>query len=543
MKTLKTVFGLFLILPIFINAQLLDNGQSFTRADTLRGSLRKERNFDVRKYHLNLLVNPDKKYIEGFSNIEFIPQENLKTIQIDLFENLKVDSIIHRGKKLGFKREFNAVFIDFEIPLSKNKRTDITFYYSGNPIIAKRAPWDGGFVFTQDPEGKPWIATACQGLGASAWWPNKDHQSDEPEEGMSIKVAVPNGLMNVSNGRFKGSTDLGNGYTRWDWEVANPINNYNVALNIADYAHFKDEYKGLSLDYYVLKENLEKAKKQFEEVKPMMDCFYEKFGEYPFKEDGYKLVETPHLGMEHQSAVAYGNKYMKGYLGRDVSGSGVGLKTDFIIIHESGHEWFGNSITSEDIADMWIHEGFTTYADAVYLECRFGYEESQKYITGIRNSVANNAPIIGKYGLNNEGSPDMYYKAANMLNNIRHMVNNDTKWWAMLKKYAETYKHSIVTTDIVVAFFEKESGLFLKPVFDQYLKHKDLPILELKQKGKDVLYRWKADVEGFSMPFDVMIDNSERRLKPKTTWQQLNKVLINNVKPIESRFYIKEERL
>lgn len=505
-----------------IHAQLLQDKESYTRGDTLRGSLRTERNFDVRKYRLNIKLDPDKKYIEGYNRIVFVPQQRLTSMQIDLFENMEVDSILYHGKRLPYRREYNAVFIKNDKGFAKNSKDSITFYYSGNPITAKRAPWDGGFDWKTDKNGKPWIATAVQGTGASAWWPNKDHQSDEPENGMTIKVAVPNGLMNVSNGRLTGKKDLGNGYTRWDWKVTNPINNYDVALNIGDYAHFGETYKGLDMDFYVLSYNLEKAKKHFQEVKPMMDCFQEKFGTYPFKEDSYKMVETPHLGMEHQSAVAYGNKYMKGYLGRDLSGTGIGTRWDFIIIHETGHEWFGNSITSSDIADMWIHEGFTTYSEAVYVECRWGYEDGQAYVNGLKQNVRNDKPIIGDYGVNREGSGDMYPKGALMLNTIRHMINDDDKWWQLIKNFSETFKHMIVDTEMVLNFFEQETGLDLEPVFDQYLRHKDIPVLELKREGNGAAYRWIVDVNHFNMPVDASINGETVRLHPTAEWQKLD---------------------
>ncbi|WP_461532841.1 M1 family metallopeptidase [Sinomicrobium sp.] len=520
-------------------AQLLHEKDRYTRGDTLRGSLRTERNFDVRAYHLNITVNPDKHYIYGYNRIVFVPQQKLNTIQIDLFDNLQVDSIVAHGQQLTYRREFNAVFIDYPKGFANNKKDSITFYYSGQPVTAKRAPWDGGFDWKTDNNGNPWIATAVQGLGASAWWPNKDHQSDEPEDGMTIKVAVPNRLMNVSNGRLTGKKDLGNGYTRWDWKVINPINNYDVALNIGDYAHFGENYKGLDMDFYVLSYNLNKAKKHFEEVKLMMDCFQEKFGEYPFKEDSYKLVETAHLGMEHQSAVAYGNRYMEGYLGRDLSGTGIGTKWDYIIVHESGHEWFGNSITAADIADMWIHEGFTSYSESVYVECRWGYEDGQKYINGLSRNVRNDRPIIGDYGVNKEGSGDMYPKGALMLNTIRHIVNDDEAWWKLIKDYSETFKHMIVDTDMVVNFFEHETGIELKPVFDQYLRYKDIPVLELKTENSITSYRWAVDVNNFKMPVDITVKDQEKRLHPTTQWQQLDEALnSDDIKVATDKFFI-----
>jgi len=479
---MKRICFVLLLLMGFLN---VFSQETFTQKDSLRGGLRLERTcFDVLRYDLNIKIDPQQKSIIGFNDITFKIIENTNKIQIDLFENMRIDSIVLNDKKLNYKREFDAVFIDFQKPLNKDSQQKIRFYYSGNPLIAKHAPWDGGFVFDKDSNGKDWIGVAVQGTGASLWFPCKDSQTDEPDNGSSIKVAVPNGLMNVSNGKFIGQEDLKNGYTRWDWEVKNPINNYDITVNIGDYVHFSENYKSLDLDYYVLRENESKARKQFEQVKPMMDCFQSKFGPYPFPEDGYKLVETHYLGMEHQSAVAYGNKYQTGYLGGDLSGTGIGLLFDFIIIHESGHEWFGNSITSKDVADMWIHEGFTCYTESVYLECLYGYEKAQQYINGLKRNIQNDKPIIGQYGVANEGSGDMYYKGALMLNTIRHIVNDDQKWWDMLLKYSQTFRHQIIDTPTVVAFFNQESGLNLTPVFNQYLKHKEIPLLKMKTDSK-----------------------------------------------------------
>lgn len=520
-------------------AQVLSNRSTYTEADTLRGSLRAERNYDALKYHLQLRVDPEKRYISGSNTISFKAEENLPVMQVDLFENMQVDSIIHRGKKLEYDRRYNAVFIDFPQPIAEGTTDSIQFYYSGNPIVARNAPWDGGFVFTEDREGNPWIGVAVQGTGASLWYPNKDHQSDEPEE-VRLDVAVPDGLMNVSNGRFLGEKDLGNGYTQWSWQVTSPINNYNVILNIGNYVHFSDTYKDLDLDYYVLPYNLDKAKQQFKEVKPMMDCFYEKFGEYPFKEDGFKLVETPYLGMEHQSAVAYGNEYMMGYLGNDLSGTGIGLKFDYIIIHEAGHEWFGNSITAADIADMWIHEGFTTYSEAVYVECRWGKEKALEYIQGQRRMISNENPIIGDYGVNTEGSGDMYAKGSNLLNTIRSIYEDDELWWETLKRYTETFKHQIIDTETTEAFFDAATDVDLKPVFDQYLRHSSIPQLQLKEENDYVFYRWEADAQDFEMPVDVIINGEEVRLKPNEEWKRLpfTDLEPKDVEVLDKEFYV-----
>ena len=458
---------------------------------------------------------------------------------------MKIDSIVSNKTSLNYKRDNDAVFITFPAEMKKGSEHTLRFYYSGKPLVARNAPWDGGFVFSKDTDGKHWIGVAVQGTGASLWYPVKDHQTDEPDMGASIKVAVPNGLMNVSNGRFIGSTDLKNGYTRWDWEVKNPINNYTITVNIADYAHIHDNRNGLDLDYYVLRKNEAKARKHFEEVKPMMDCFQSKFGTYPFAEDGYKLVETPYLGMEHQSAVAYGNQYLKGYLGYDNSGTGVGMLFDYITIHETGHEWFGNSITSKDIADMWIHEGFTTYSETVFVECMFGYDKAMQYITGQQMSVGNRKPVIGIFGVNKEGSGDMYYKGSLMLNTLRHIVNDDDKWWAMLLKYSETYKKQVIDTETVVAFFSKETGKDLAPFFDQYLRYPTLPILQLKHDGKKLHYRWETAVDKFNMPVGVTIDGKEMRLNATNEWQSVkaNIKTLNDVQVQKSKFYIATQRL
>jgi aminopeptidase N len=522
------------------SAQLLSNKEGeYTRADSLRGSLRPERsNFDVLKYDLSVKVNPEEKFISGVNKITFKTLKKLPTMQLDLFENMKVDSILFQGKKQKYRREFNAVFITFEKPLKKNKKRTLEFYYSGNPIIAKNPPWDGGFIFAKDKNGKDWVSVAVQGTGASLWYPNKDHLSDEPEEA-EIHIAAPNGLMNVSNGRFLGKEKLDENYTQWNWKVTNPINNYNIILNIGDYVHFSDRYKDLELEYYVLSYNLEKAKKQFEQVKPMMECFYEKIGPYPFPEDSYKLIETPFLGMEHQSGVAYGNQFKNGYLGRDLSRTGVGLKWDFIIIHESGHEWFGNSITAADIADMWIHESFTAYIEAIYIECQWGKNDALTYLKGTRGSVGNQTPIIGDYGVNSEGSGDMYYKGANMLNTIRSVVNNDKIWWESLKNFTAIYKFQQIDTPTVIQFFEKETGKDLKNVFTQYLYHTKLPHLAFKEENEAIYYRWETDLKSFNMPVDLITEGKEFRIKPSNEWKKLEEdYLFSNLKVNERKYYI-----
>lgn len=531
-----------LIISLFILVYQNITAQNFTRRDSLHGGLRFERNcFDVQRYDLNIKIDPDKKSIVGYNDITFKVEEPTKKIQLDLFDNMKVDSIVWNSTKLTYKRDFDAVFVSFPNELAKNTTEKVRFYYSGNPKIAKNAPWDGGFVFKKDSNGKPFIAVAVQGTGASLWYPVKDSQTDEPDLGASIKVAVPNGLMNVSNGRFIKKEAVGDTYTRWDWEVKNPINNYTITVNIADYIHIHDEIENLDLDYYVLRENKDKAIAHFDaDVKPMMACFQEKFGQYPFWEDGYKLVETPYLGMEHQSAVAYGNKYKKGYLGMDLSGTGEGMNFDFIIIHETGHEWFGNSVTSKDIADMWIHEGFTTYSETVFIECQKGYDAAMKYINGQSKNVQNDKPIIGQFGVNNEGSGDMYYKGALLLNTLRHVVNDDSKWWSILLKYSNTFKKKIIDTQTVIAFFNKETGLDLTAVFHQYLKYTTIPKLEIKKHKKSFQYRWITEEPNFIMPVDIMIGDKKVRLNATNEWQKATTLVkdTKDIKVLTNHFFI-----
>lgn len=512
---------IILLISLFTSIQFLSAQESFTRKDSLFGGLRPERTcFDVLRYNLNIKINPTEKTIVGFNEIQFKIVDNTSKIQLDLFDNMKIDSIVLNTKKLKYTREYNAVFIEFGSPLLQNATEKIQFYYSGIPLTAKHAPWDGGFVWDKDINGKDWVGVAVQGTGASLWFPCKDSQSDEPDLGASIKVAVPNGLMNVSNGKFLGNEDLKNGYSRWDWEVTNPINSYDITVNIADYVHLGENYKGLNLDYYVLKENEIVATKQFEGVKPMLDCFQSKFGQYPFFEDGYKLVETSYLGMEHQSAVAYGNKYKKGYQGRDLSDTGIGLLFDYIIVHESGHEWFGNSITSKDIADMWIHEGFTCYTESVYVECNYGYEKGQTYVNGLKENVSNNRPIIGNYGVGNEGSGDMYYKGALLLNTIRHIINDDKKWWQILFMYSRTFSHKIIDTETVISYFNNASGINLTPVFNQYLYKVGIPFLEIKRNKKKLEFKWNSEIDNFNMPIDITLDGQKIRINPTTKWSK-----------------------
>lgn len=514
-------------LTLSLNAQLLVQKANFSKADSLRGYLSPMRTcYDINYYHLDVKLNIENQSISGSNEFRFTATTDFTRLQFDLFANLEVEKVLYKGKPLTFKREFNAVFVDFPL-IKKGSRESFSVYYSGKPTVAKRAPWDGGLVFATDDAGKPWVASACQGVGASIWWPNKDHQSDEVDS-MLISVSVPKGLKDVSNGRLRKVTELKDGYTRFDWFVANPINNYNVALNVGNYVHFGDNYDGekgkLSLDYWVLSQHLEQAKKQFAaNVKPMLKSFEHWFGAYPFYEDGYKLVETPHLGMEHQSAVAYGNKFQNGYLGRDQSGTGWGLKWDFIIVHESGHEWFGNNITAKDIADMWIHESFTNYSESLFTESLFGKAAGQAYVLGTRKNIQNQEPIQGTYGVNNEGSSDMYDKGGNLWNMVRSIVNDDEKWRSILRGLNKEFYHRTIVAEELINYINTQSGINLDKVFDQYVRHSSLPVLEIAFRDGKPFGRWVAETNNFDMPVRIRIKGGTYlTVKPGSSFKALN---------------------
>lgn len=541
---------------IVVDAQSLTmQKKTFTRADTLRGSLRPERTcYDVHYYHLDIAIDTAKKTVSGSNTIGFTVVEDFSTLQIDLFENMKIVNILYGGKELRYRREFNAVFVEFPDKMEMGSYGEIKVNYQGQPIIAKRPPWDGGFTWQTDNNGKPWIGVSCEGIGASLWWPCKDYLGDEPDS-MRISCNVPTGLYCVANGNLELQERQTDGTSTFHWFVSYPINNYNVTLNIGDYVTIHDEYNAadesvLSLDYYVLRDNKVKAKAHFTQVKPMLTCYEKYLGKYPFWNDGYALVETPYLGMEHQGAIAYGNKYLTGYAGRDFSG--IGLDFDYIIIHETGHEWWGNSVSCKDIADMWIHEGFCTYSEAIYVECMHGYETAMRYVNAKKQSVGNKAPIVGPYGVNEEGDGDMYNKGMLFLNTLRHITNNDEVWWSTIKGISDTvYAKKNVDYKDILGFMGYRTGRNLSAIFEQYLKNSDIPVLEYKLeklKGKEyqLTYSWKADVKNFSMPFYLATSkNSYRQIEatdqPKTITIKLSSEKDFDIN--ETWMYIKTKKL
>ncbi len=499
--------------------------QNFTHTDSLRGTITKERMWwNVLHYDLHVAFNFKDSSISGYNKIFYQIEQPNKIMQIDLQVPLILDSVIQDGKHCSMKRDGNAFFISLKVDQKVGNKKEIYCYYHGKPRKAVLPPWDGGLVWKKDSKGNPWVSIACQGLGASVWFPNKDHQYDEPDS-VSIYITAPKELMTVSNGRMRSKKTNSDGTDTFNWAVKNPINAYNIIPYIGNYVNFNDTLNGeggkLDLSFWVLQENLEKAKEQFKEVKPMLRCFEHWFGKYPFYEDGYKLVDAPYLGMEHQSAVAYGNNYKKGYNGRDLSLSGWGMKWDFIIVHESGHEWFGNNITTKDMADNWIHEGFTAYSENLYTEYLFGKEAGADYVIGTRKAISNDVPLIGSYDVNNEGSTDIYYKGANLLHMIRQIVNNDSLWREMLRGLNKTFWHQTVTTRQIEEYMINFLKIDLQKIFDQYLRTVQVPVLEYKiAKGK-LSYRFTNCIKGFSMPVKIKEESKETWLIPNENFQIL----------------------
>ena len=518
---LMLIISLSLLTNFSAFAQKTTKSGLFTKSDSLRGGLRPERtNFDIKSYQLEIKIEPDKQFISGYNQIHFTTTSQAQRMQLDLFKQMNIDSIVYHEQTLTCHRKYNAFFFEFPKTIAKDTEDSLKVYYSGKPQIAKNPPWDGGLVFDQDRKGRPHIGVAVQGTGASLWYPNKDHLKDEPESA-TISIIAPKALTAVSNGKKVGEMPVDDQFKKTTWQVTYPINNYNITFYLGHFVHFTDTYKDLKLSYYPLEYNLPKAEKQFQQVRPMMQCFEEKFGFYPFKEDTYKLVESPYLGMEHQSAVAYGNQYRNGYRGIDLSGTGIGLKFDFIIIHESAHEWFGNAISAQDLADLWIHEAFATYAEAVYVECQFSKEKAVDYLNGIRKRIKNKEVILGEYDVNDEGSSDMYYKGANFIHTLRSILNDDVKWWNLLQSFVSKHQYKTITTDDVVKHFQSYYKFNLQPVFDQYLGHEELPVLLIKKQNDRLEIKWQTDVQDFKMPIDINSKSKIKRYLVSNHWKEI----------------------
>ncbi|MBK8787373.1 MAG: M1 family metallopeptidase [Chitinophagaceae bacterium] len=551
------IFTFYFLLFTSSEAQPLKPMQAFTHADTLRGTYGPTRDWwNVTKYDLHVKFNLKDSSISGYNIIDFEVLKNGTTIQIDLQEPMILDSIkviatrsTANTGNIPFTQDGNAYFIQ-PISWMKNgemkKKNYIYVYYHGKPRIAIRPPWDGGLIMQKDKNNNPFVSLACQGLGASVWYPCKDHQADEPDSA-EMHITIPDSLICVGNGRFRGKINNSDGTATYDWAVTNPINSYNLIPYIGKYTHFSEVYEGekgkLDMDYWVLDYNLEKAKEQFKDAPRMMKAFEHWFGPYPFYEDGFKLVEAPHLGMEHQSATAYGNKYKNGYLGRDLSGTGWGLKWDFIIVHEAGHEWFANNITTKDIADMWVHEGFTNYSETLFTDYWYGKPAGNEYVIGTRKGIQNDIPIIGIYNVNQEGSGDMYPKSGNMLHSIRQVINDDEKFRQILRGLNKTFYHQTVTTKQVEDYINKESKINFSKVFDQYLRTVQIPVLEYKIDGYKLSYRYTNCVKGFNLPLKIKF-KTEQWIKPTEKWETLNLYPEgDNGFTVDPNFYIKTKKV
>ncbi|GHB68270.1 M1 family metallopeptidase [Persicitalea jodogahamensis] len=531
-------------LPLFFLLAVcpLLHAQTFTHQDTLRGAITPERAWwDLTYYHLDIAAHPADSSIDGSNTVFYKVLKPYQIMQIDLQPPLAISKVTQDGQALKFRRDGNAYFISLQKKQKPGQAESIKVSYSGKPKIATNPPWEGGVQWVRDNQGQPFVATSCQGLGSSVWWPCKDHMYDETDS-MLISIRVPKPLMDVSNGRLRRVTDNEDGTRTFDWFVDNPINNYGVNMNVADYVSWQETYDGekgkLDLSYYVLPADLERAKEQFKDVPRMLKAFEYWFGPYPFYEDGYKLVQVPYLGMEHQSSVTYGNGFMNGYRGKDLSGTGWGLKWDFIIIHESGHEWFANNITYKDVADMWVHESFTNYSENLFTEYYYGQQAGADYVIGTRRLIKNESPIVGVYGVNQEGSGDMYYKGGNMLHTIRQIVNDDEKWRQILRGLNETFYHKTVDGSEIEKYISKQAGRDLSKVFDQYLRDIRIPKLEYSLSGKDLKYRWTNVVDGFDMPVKVSLaDGKAQFIYPATTWKTMKtngKVALT----IDRNFYV-----
>ena len=520
------------LLTITLPAQLLHPDKTFTHQDTLRGSIGPGRmKWDV--IHYDITVKPDfnSKTISGINTVRFIDSGGY-TLQVDLQEPMILDSVTDEYKRYTFNREGNVYWVQLRDSNARYKiktgERAMSFYFHGKPREAIRPPWDGGWIWKRDKNNHPWMSVACQGLGASVWYPCKDTQADEPDSGAILRMIVPDSLTGVGNGRLTEKKILPDGNVQYSWQVTNPINNYNIVPYIGRYARFSEIYKGLkgplTMDYWVLDYNVEKATRQFTDAPRMMKAFEYWFGPYPFYADGYKLVESPHLGMEHQSATAYGNGFVNGYRGNDLSGTGWGLKWDFIIIHESGHEWFGNNITSKDIADMWIHESFTNYSETLFTDYYYGKQAGNEYVIGTRKEIRNDLPITGTYGVNAEGSSDMYPKGGNMLHTIRQVINNDNKFRKILRGLNSTFYHATVTAKQVENYISKASGKDLSGIFNQYLRTTVIPVLQYRTEHNKVYYKWVNTVPGLLLPLKVSFEGSkkEKWITPTENWQSIS---------------------
>lgn len=524
---LKFYPGIRKKLDSYISRIITDN---FTREDSLKGGNNPERLWwDVMRYDISVKPDIENKTISGSNVLTYIVKEGNNTfrMQIDLQEPMKIDSVISQtGQKINLLNIKNVWYADIE-DKQQDSENYMTIYFHGKPKESKFPPWDGGWVWSKDSSGNPWISAVSQSSGASLWFPCKDLLSDEPDKGASLTMTIPEDLNGVSNGRLVSDYPEGDGMHSVKWEVVNPINSYNIIPYIGKYKKISDSFNGekgkLDIDLWVLNYNIEKAETHsLPEIKRMLTAFEYWLGPYPFYEDSYKLVDAPYAGMEHQSAVAYGNRYMNGFWGNDISGTGWGKKWDYILVHESGHEWFGNSITDSDIADMWIHEGFTSYTETLFTEYWYGRKAADEYNHGTRRNIVNTIPVIGFYNVNKESiNSDIYAKGSNLIHTIRNSMNDDDKFRKMLRGLCETFYHSTAGTQQVENYISNISGFDFSKVFDQYLRSTDIPVFEyyFDNDGSRVNFRYVNCVTGFNLPLTLRNEKEVVKLFPDTEWQ------------------------
>lgn len=538
------------VLSCCLSLPVIAQKKQFTKDDTLLGSNHAFRSWwDVLHYDLTIKPDYKTKTISGKNIITYsvLSEKEPFVLQLDLQEPMQIDCLLVDNKHYTeYKRENNRYILNLPIQQRYEKHL-IAVYFSGKPHEARNPPWDGGWVWKKDSLGNPWMSVACQGNGPSIWYPCKDLQSDESTA--SLNIIVPDSLTGIGNGKLISTQKSSpqKGLTMYQWQVVNPINNYNIVPYIGKYTLIHDSIQGengkLITDYWVLNYHKQKAIQHLKpNVTKTIKCFEHWFGPYPFYEDSYKIVEAPYLGMEHQSNVAYGNFYLNGYAGRDLSKSGWGLKWDFIVVHESGHEWFGNSITAEDVADNWIHEGFTSYSEVLFTECEFGKEAGNDYCEGVKKSIDNDTPIIGKYGVHSEGSGDMYNKGSQVVHMIRQIINNDDTFIFLLHRLNAEFYHRTATTEQIEAIVNQVSQINLTPIFNQYLRTTQIPRLEYKLSKKKLMYRYSNCIENFSMPLKIKADK-EVWITPTTTWQTLALPIKINSISIDRNFYVDLEKV
>ena len=540
-----------LLLSLLVTAAGLSaqEAHTYTRADTLRGSNGPARSWwDVTYYDLNVRVSPADSSLSGWNAITYRVLASGDELQIDLQAPMSLDAVELEGAELTLRRDGSAWFASLPSPQRVGETHTVVARFSGKPVVAIRPPWDGGYQWETDASGNPWVATSNQGLGASVWWPNKDYQAEEPDS-QRIAVTVPEGMTDVSNGRLRSTRENDDGTTTFEWFVSSPINNYGISVNAGTYAHWEETYEGeagtLTLDYWPLAENLDRAREQWTQVRTTVQCFEHWFGPYPFYEDGFKLVEVPYLGMEHQSAVTYGNGYQNGYRGTDLSGTGWGLQWDFIVVHEAAHEWWGNNVTAHDHADNWVHESFANYSENLYTECLTGSKDAgAEYVIGTRARIGNQQPIVAPHGVNASPPGDQYYKGGNILHTIRQLVEDDERWRQTLRRVQSELRHQIVPGTRVEEVLSRGTGIDLGTFFDQYLRTTMVPTLEWELSDGLLSYRWTEVVEGFDMPVRVFMGPEAEWLFPKPQWQVAETTMTSGDDfHVDDNFFVESRRV